>query len=152
MALVVSNNHLLVLTKLFWAEVPIFVEHWGGGIICNFTPILPYFQHWGGGEPRPRYCSGEEIKLRQKKGLQQKWSTFFPKFKWTPTLRCTPYSDYRGRCKCRPYSNHWGIYPPILPGLRHPWFWGVSVSLAAMSKFFFKISRFQIMVLLQVFA
>ena len=20
----------------------------GGGIICNFTPILPYFQHWGG--------------------------------------------------------------------------------------------------------
>ena len=24
----------------------IFVEHWGG-IICNFTSNLPYFQHWG---------------------------------------------------------------------------------------------------------
>ena len=23
--------------------MPIFVEHWGG-ITCNFTPILPYFQ------------------------------------------------------------------------------------------------------------
>ena len=21
----------------------------GGGIICNLTPILPYFRHWGGG-------------------------------------------------------------------------------------------------------
>ena len=31
-----------------------------GGIICNFTPILPYFQHWGD-EPRPRFCSGVEI-------------------------------------------------------------------------------------------
>ena len=29
-----------------YAVVQIFVEHWGG-IICNFTPILPYFQHWG---------------------------------------------------------------------------------------------------------
>ena len=19
----------------------------GGGVICNFTPILPYYQHWG---------------------------------------------------------------------------------------------------------
>ena len=26
-----------------------------GGVICNFTPILPYFQHWGN-EPRPRFC------------------------------------------------------------------------------------------------
>ena len=32
---------------LLQAVVPIFVKH-GGGIICNFTPILPYFQHWGG--------------------------------------------------------------------------------------------------------
>ena len=27
--------------------MPIFVEHWGGGVIRNFTPNLPYFQHWG---------------------------------------------------------------------------------------------------------
>ena len=33
----------------------------GGGIICNFTPILPYFQDWGG-EPRPQFFSGEQIK------------------------------------------------------------------------------------------
>ena len=26
--------------------MPISVEHWGG-IICNFTPILLYFQLWG---------------------------------------------------------------------------------------------------------
>ena len=32
----------------------------------------------------------------QKKGLFKKWNTFFPKFKWTPTLRCTPESNYRG--------------------------------------------------------
>ena len=35
--------------------VPIYVEH-RGGIICNFTPILPYFQHWGD-EARPRFFS-----------------------------------------------------------------------------------------------
>ena len=40
--------------------VQIFVEHWGG-IICNFTLILPYFQHWGD-EPRPPFFSGEQIK------------------------------------------------------------------------------------------
>ena len=26
----------------------------------------------------------------KKKDLYQTWNTFFPKFKWTPTLRCTP--------------------------------------------------------------
>ena len=51
-----------------------------GGIICNFIPILPYFQHWGD-EPRPRFCSGEQIKWRPKKGFHQKWNTFFPKFR-----------------------------------------------------------------------
>ena len=49
-----------------------------GGIICNFTPILPYFQRWGD-EPRPRFFSGEHIKWRPKReGLHQKWNTFFP--------------------------------------------------------------------------
>ena len=35
-----------------------------------------------------------------------------------------------GGCRCGPFSNYWGgysqiigrIYPPILPGFRHPWF------------------------------
>ena len=30
----------------------------------------------------------------QKKGLNQTWNSFFPEFKWTPTLRCTPESNY----------------------------------------------------------
>ena len=37
-----------------------------GGIICHFTPILPYFQHWGD-EPRPRFFSGKQMKRRAKK-------------------------------------------------------------------------------------
>ena len=53
----------------------IFVEHWG--IICNFTPIFPIV-NIGGDEPRPRFFSGEQIKRRPKKGLHQKWNTFFP--------------------------------------------------------------------------
>ena len=56
------------------AGVPIFVEHWG--IIRNFTPILPYFQHWGD-EPRPRVCSGEQIKWRPKKKVFTKNETLF---------------------------------------------------------------------------
>ena len=38
-----------------------------GGIICNFTPILPYFWHWGD-ETRPRFFSGEQIKWRPRNG------------------------------------------------------------------------------------
>ena len=45
------------------------------GTICNFIPILPYFQHWGD-EPPPRFCLGEQIKWRPKKGLSKKWNTF----------------------------------------------------------------------------
>ena len=48
-----------------------------GGIICNFTPILPYFQHWGD-EPRPQFCSGSEIQRRPKK---MQMGHFFPKFR-----------------------------------------------------------------------
>ena len=65
----------------------------------------------------------------KKKGLHQKWNNFFPEFKWTPTLRCTPKSNYWGGCRCRPYSNHWGggysqiigkIYPPSPPRFGNP--------------------------------
>ena len=48
-----------------------------GGIICNFIPILLYFQHWGD-EPQPRFCSGEQIKWRPKKRSFQKMKHFFP--------------------------------------------------------------------------
>ena len=36
---------------------------------------------------------------------------------WTPTLRCTPESNYWGRCRCRPYSNYVDHTPP---GFRNP--------------------------------
>ena len=52
-------------------------------------------------------------------------SIFFPKFKWTPTLRCTPESNYWGDAYVdhtqtikKIHSNYWGIYPPS--GFRHP--------------------------------
>ena len=53
-------NYLLFIEQDVCAGVPIFVEHWGG-IICNFTPILPYFQHWGDAV-RPLLFSREQIK------------------------------------------------------------------------------------------
>ena len=73
--------HLVPNPAQFWAEVPIFVEQWGGrGIISNFTPILPYFQHW----------------VFTKKKVFTKNGTFFPEFKWTPTLRYTHQSQMIG--------------------------------------------------------
>ena len=60
-----------------------------------------------------------EMKTK-KKGLYQKWNTFFPDFKWTPTLRCTPKSNYWGRCRSRPYSNYWVGYSQIVEGYIPP--------------------------------
>ena len=56
--------------------VPIFVEHWG--IICNFTPILPYFQHWGRWTLTTIFFQVSKLSEDQKKGLHQKWKTFSP--------------------------------------------------------------------------
>ena len=59
----------------------------GGGIICNFTPILPYFQHWGD-EPRQRLFSGEQIKRRpkinKKKVFTRNGKLGFPELRWRP--------------------------------------------------------------------
>ena len=112
-----------------------------GGVICNITPILPYFQHWGN-EPRPRFFSGKQIKWRakKKKGLHLKCNTFspefswrhkkkvftkngtlvFPEFEWRPALRCTPESNFLGECRCRPYSNYWGGCSQIIGGYIPP--------------------------------
>ena len=55
-----------------------------GVIICNFTPILPYFQHWGD-EPRPRLFSREQIEWRPKKKVfTRNGPRFFPDFRWRP--------------------------------------------------------------------
>ena len=91
-----------------------------GGIICNFTQFCPIF-NIRGDKPQPRFFSGEQIKQRPKKRSSPKMEHFFfPEFKWTPTFRCTPESNYWRGCRCRPYSNYWGdtvkllgqIYPP----------------------------------------
>ena len=51
-----------------------------GGIVCNFKPILPYFQRWGD-EPRSRSFFGKQSKWRQKKRSLPKIWVFFLKFK-----------------------------------------------------------------------
>ena len=77
-----------------------------GGIICKFTPILSYFQHWGD-EPQPRFCSGEQIKRRpknKKKGLRQKWNTFFPGIQVDTYAQMHTRVKLLGGCRCRPYT------------------------------------------------
>ena len=69
--------------------------------------------------------SGED---QNKKGLHQKWNTCFPEFKWTPTLRCTPESNYTGDADVDHTQTigedtdkllGGGIYPSIPPGFWH---------------------------------
>ena len=55
-----------------------------GGIICNFTPILPYFQHWGGINLDQDFFQVSKLSEDQKKGLHLKWNTFIPEFRWRP--------------------------------------------------------------------
>ena len=38
-----------------------------GGIICNFTPILPYFQHWGGMNLDQDFFQVSKLSEHQKK-------------------------------------------------------------------------------------
>ena len=74
----------------------------GGRVICNFTPILSYFQYWGEWTSTTiLFRFGNFVKTKKK----CKWITFFPKFRWRPkkrslskiehffpqfSLRCTP--------------------------------------------------------------
>ena len=65
----------------------------------------------------------------QKKGLHQKWNSFFPR------IQVDTYAQMHTRVKLLGgdvdvdhtqtiggiQSNYWGIYPPILPGFWHPW-------------------------------
>ena len=51
-----------------------------GGIICNFTPILPYIQHWGMNVDH-HFFQVSKLSEDQKKGLHKKWNTFFPEFR-----------------------------------------------------------------------
>ena len=73
-----------------------------GGIICNFTPILPYFQHWGGWTSTTiLFRCGKLVETKRKmqtehffspnKSEDQKKKVFFknrtlflPDFRWRP--------------------------------------------------------------------
>ena len=80
--------------------------------------------------------SGEDKKKKkEKKIFTKKGTPFSPEFKLTPTLRCTPESNYSGGCRCTPYStqtaggiqpNYWGDKSPHPPPPR------VSAPLLAM--------------------
>ena len=111
--------------------VPIFVKHWGG-IICNITPILPYFQLWG---MNLDHDFVQVIKLSEdpkKKVFTKNGTNFFPKIRWRPKkkiftknetfffpkssghLRSDAHqSQIIGGCRCRLYSHYWKGYSQI---------------------------------------
>ena len=75
-----------------------------GGIICNFIPILPYFQHWGGRTSTAIFL-GPQIKWRPKKKLfHQRWKTFF-----------FPISNEDQRSDADQSQIIGGVYPSISP-------------------------------------
>ena len=71
-----------------------------------------------------------QIQMKTKKNVFTKNGTLFPQFQVTPTLRCTPESNYWGRCRSKSYSNYWGdtvkllkdISPQSSPGFGTPGF------------------------------
>ena len=131
-------NHI---SQAFKAGVPILICWALGGIICNFTPILPCFQHWGD-EPRPRFFSGEQIKRRPKKKrslpkvedffprIQVKTKTkkssslkmkhFFPRILLETCAEMHIRVKLLGGCRCRPSSNYWGDTVKLLGGIYPP--------------------------------
>ena len=65
-----------------------------GGIICNFTPILPYFRNWGGWTSTTiLFRCANQVKTK-KRDLYQNWNTFFPKFRWRPKKKFSPKMKY----------------------------------------------------------
>ena len=87
-----------------------------GGIICNFTPTLPYIQHWGMNvdheffqvsklsEDQKKRSSPKieqffpriQVKTKKKKVFTKNGTLSFPEFKWRPSLRRKPESNYWG--------------------------------------------------------
>ena len=112
-----------------------------GGIMCNFTPILPYFQHWGGWTSTTiLFRCGNLVKTKKQKN---KWNTFFPNsgkdqkkrsstriehFFPKFTLRCTPIQiigwdadvDHSQTIGGDTAKLLGGKYPPIPSLFRHP--------------------------------
>ena len=126
-----------------------------GGIICNFTPILPYFQHWGmnldhdfvqiwkfsvdqihANETLLFPNSGED----QKKVFIKNRTLFLPKFRWRPKEKKRSSSkiqhffpQFSLRCTVHPFKLLGGIQPNYWRNIspHHPL---VSAPLRATSK------------------
>ena len=88
-----------------------------GGNNLQFYPNFALFLTLGGMNYLDHdFVQVSKLSKDQKKGLSKKWNPFFPEFKWTPTLKCTPDSNYWGGCIRRPYSNYEGGYSQIIGG------------------------------------
>ena len=106
--------------------VQIFVEHWGG-IICNFTPILPYFQHWGVNLDQVFFQVSKSSE--DKKKVFTRNGTLFSSNSSTG-LRSDAHQiliigedadEDHIQIVSGIQSNYWGRYiPSIPPGFRHP--------------------------------
>ena len=106
---------------LLYPGVPIFDEHWRDNL--PFYPNFALFSTLGGWTSTAIFFRlANEVKTKEKKGLHQKWNTFFSKFKWRSALRCTPESNYwRGGADVDHtqiiggiQSNYWGeCIPPF---------------------------------------
>ena len=67
-------------------------------------------------------------KKKEKKGLHQKWNTFFPQIQVDTYAQCTQESNYWEDADVDHtqiiggiQSNFWAGYIPPPPGFRHPW-------------------------------
>ena len=85
-----------------------------GGIICNFA----LFSTLGGINLDHDFVQVGKLSEHQKKNIFTKNGTLFPEFKWTPTLKCTPKSNYWGGDADVDHTQTIGGYIP--PGFRHP--------------------------------
>ena len=123
-------NHI---SQVFKAGVPIFVEHWGDNL--QFYPNFALFSTLGGinldhdffqlsklseDQKKRSLQNMEDLSLsefrwrsKQKKGLHQKWSTFFLRILVETCAQMHIKVKLLGGCRCGPSSNYWGdISPP----------------------------------------
>ena len=101
-----------------------------GGIICNFTPILPYFQHWGGWTSTKTLFRWANLVKTKKKVFIRNGTLFL-----STDLRSDAHqSQIIGGDADEDHSQIvggytvkllGGIYPPIPPWFRHHYpHWG----------------------------
>ena len=111
-----------------------------GGIICNFTPILPYFQHWVGWTStiilfRRNLVKTKKIQMEhffspnsgedQKKRLYQKQNTFFTQIQEKTEKKVfiknrTLFPPIFAQMYCTPIQIIGGGYSQIIRGIYPP--------------------------------